>query len=103
VSVFPAIDEITIKSDRVTLIVCETDSGNGLPGDLVKFYEDLDYRNRILFLSGSRNTLESLLENAAELKAIAQSSRKWSLRRFPIMTLNSWQLGIFGTTFSCGS
>ena len=60
VLVFPAVDEITIKSDKVTLIVCEPDSCNGLLGELVKFYDDLDYKNRVLFLSGSRNTLESL-------------------------------------------
>jgi Protein of unknown function (DUF499)/Fn3 associated len=83
VLVFPAVDEIQIKSDRVTLVVCEPDSGSGLPGDLVRFYEDLDYKNRILFLSGSRNTLESLLENAAELKAIASIIGEMEFEKVP--------------------
>ena len=83
VLVFPAVDEISVKSDKVTLIVCEPDSGSGLPGDLVKFYDDLDYKNRVLFLSGARNTLESLLENAAELKAIDSIITEMEFEKVP--------------------
>ena len=43
----------------------------GLSPDLQKFYDDLDYQNRILFLTGQHQTLEHLLERAAELKAIS--------------------------------
>ncbi len=34
------------------------------------FYEDLDYKNRVLFLSGERDTLDSLLDVGKEYKAI---------------------------------
>lgn len=83
VLVFPAVDEINIKSDRVTLIICEPDSSSGLPSDLVKFYDDLDYKNRVLFLAGARNTLESLLENAAELKAIGSIIVEMEFEKVP--------------------
>jgi hypothetical protein len=33
--------------------------------------DDLDYKNRILFLSGARGSLDALLDTAAELKAIS--------------------------------
>src|SRR5215510_8027698 len=66
----PAVDEISIKPERVTLVIAEPYLGSGFHPDLRKFYDDLDYKNRILFLSGARDTLETLLETAAELKAI---------------------------------
>jgi hypothetical protein len=66
----PPVDDIHITPDRVSLVICEPCPGGGLHPDLRKFYEDLDYKNRILFLTGTRNILEALLETAAELKAI---------------------------------
>jgi len=66
----PPVDEISIKPERVTLVIAEPYLGSGFHPDLRKFYDDLDYKNRILFLSGARDTLETLLETAAELKAI---------------------------------
>ncbi|HEY7710783.1 MAG TPA: DUF499 domain-containing protein, partial [Candidatus Entotheonella sp.] len=70
VLVLPPVDEIVITPDRVSLIVCEPPPGGGLHPDLQRFYADLTYPNRILFLSGARGSLETLLETAAELKAI---------------------------------
>lgn len=70
VYVLPALDEIRVNSDKVTLIIYEPHPG-GLHPDLQKFYNDLDYKNRVLFLSGQRQNLESLLEVAKEHKAIS--------------------------------
>ncbi|MEG4445808.1 DUF499 domain-containing protein [Microcoleus sp. AT9_B5] len=67
----PPIDEIKTKGDKVTLVIYEPYGSGGLHPDLQKLYADLDYKNRILFLSGVRGTLEALLETAAELKAIS--------------------------------
>jgi hypothetical protein len=66
----PPVDDIHITPERVSLVICEPCPGGGVHPDLHKFYEDLDYKNRILFLTGTRNILEALLETAAELKAI---------------------------------
>lgn len=66
----PPIDEIQVRQERVTLIICEPQENLGLGPDLKKFYEDLDYKNRILFLSGQSGTLDHLLERSAELKGI---------------------------------
>lgn len=66
----PPIDEIQMSQERVTLIICEPQENAGLGPDLKKFYEDLDYKNRILFLSGQSGTLDHLLERSAELKGI---------------------------------
>ena len=70
VQVFPALDEIVITADKVTLVVCEPHSG-GLNPDLKNFYQDLDYKNRILFLTGERDTMDHLLDVTREYKAIS--------------------------------
>ena len=67
--VMPALDEIKVAADKVILVIYEPYPG-GLHPDLQSFYQNLDYKNRILFLSGQRDNLENLLEVAKEHKAI---------------------------------
>ncbi len=66
----PAIDEITLASDRVTLVISEPHVGQGLNPQLKQFWEQTTYKNRVAFLTGSRNTFDTLLEAAKRLKAI---------------------------------
>lgn len=66
----PAVDEIEIKPDKVTLVICEPHP-QGLHPDLQQLYEQLTYPNRIGFLTGQR-AFDSLLGRAKELKAIHQ-------------------------------
>ena len=66
----PPVDEIEIKPEKVCLIIYEPTQGGALNPDLQKFYENIEYKNRVLFLSGQRGTLEALIEISAEAKAI---------------------------------
>ena len=66
----PAVDEIDVGSERVTLIVAEPHAA-GLHPDLRTLYEQHTYRNRLCFLTGQR-AFDSLLESARELKAVNQ-------------------------------
>ena len=66
----PAVDEIDVHPDRVTLVVSEPHPA-GLHPDLATLYEQLTHRNRVCFLTGQR-AFGSLLERARELKAINQ-------------------------------
>lgn len=71
VEVFPAIDEIEIKQDKIMLILFEPNpSGVGLKKDLKEFYENVKYKNRVMFLTGQRNSMDNLLEVSKQLKAI---------------------------------
>jgi Protein of unknown function (DUF499)/Chitobiase/beta-hexosaminidase C-terminal domain len=72
VQALPAIDEIELSQDRVTLVIAapSADSG-GLSADLRTFFEQTTWRNRVAFLTGGRDTLQSLLENARRMKAIS--------------------------------
>ena len=66
----PAVDEISVSPDRVTLVVAEPHPA-GLHPALTELYEQHTYRNRLCFLTGQR-AFDSLLERARELKAINQ-------------------------------
>lgn len=84
VVVLAPIDEIDIKQDKVTLLIYEPHAGGGLHPDLRRFYEDLDYKNRILFLAGARsNSLEALLETAAQLRAIGHILGEMNAEKVP--------------------
>lgn len=66
----PAIDEIDLSADCVTLVISEPFVGQGLNPQLSRFWEQTAFKNRVAFLTGSRNTFENLVDNAKRLKAI---------------------------------
>ncbi|PYG84914.1 chitobiase/beta-hexosaminidase-like protein [Ruminiclostridium sufflavum DSM 19573] len=71
VLVFPSIEEIELKKDKITLILTEPVVGNtGLHSDVEKFYNDSTMKNRVMFLSGQRVTMDKLIEITKEYKAI---------------------------------
>ncbi|MGH8019004.1 MAG: FN3 associated domain-containing protein, partial [Opitutaceae bacterium] len=70
VAALPALDEIQIDQDAVTLVIFEPHPSGGLHPDLQKFFADAAFKNRVLFLSGDRETMATLLETASELRAI---------------------------------
>ncbi len=82
VRALPPVDEIQVSPDKVTLVLYEPYAG-GLHPDLQKFYDDLDCKNRIAFLSGQRDTLETLLEVAREYKAISYILEEMDKEKVP--------------------
>jgi hypothetical protein len=66
----PSLDEIALVQDRITLVISEPYVGQGLNPQLVQFYSQTTFKNRIAILTGSRNTFDSLIESAKRLKAI---------------------------------
>lgn len=83
VRALPPVDEIEIKSDKVALVISEPFPGGGLHPDLQKFYADLTFKNRVLFLSGQRDLKDTLIDTAAELKAITQIVGEMEAERVP--------------------
>lgn len=71
VLVFPAIDQIKLEDDKIHLILFEpNNTGSGLNPYLLRLYEDTQYKNRVVFLTGDRNTMDNLIRRAKEYKAI---------------------------------
>jgi hypothetical protein len=66
----PAVDEINLFVDKVTLVISEPHPGQPLNPELRKYWDQATYKNRVACLTGSRNTFENLLESAKRLKAI---------------------------------
>lgn len=59
VQVFPAIDEITLTDEKVLLVLFEPyTKENALHPSLQAFYDDNRYKNRMMFLSGQRSTMD---------------------------------------------
>lgn len=80
----PAIDEISIGPEKVTLIIAEPREGGGLSPELQAFFDQHDYKNRILFLTGQRDSLDRLLEIASELKAIRRIIDEMESEKVPV-------------------
>lgn len=71
VLVFPSIEEIELKKNKVSLILTEPNvNSKGLHKDLVKFYEDAPYKNRVMFLTGQRVAMDNLIDITKSYKAI---------------------------------
>lgn len=75
VQVLPAIDEIKLDTNKITLVIFEPYPGNGLHPDLVEFYKNISETNRVMFLSGQRDLMEKLYINSKKLKAIQEIVR----------------------------
>lgn len=71
VLVFPGTDEINLKQERITLVLFEPNTkGAGLQKDLKEFYDNEKYKNRVMFLTGQRNSMDILFDIAKSYKAI---------------------------------
>ncbi|MCX6131766.1 MAG: DUF499 domain-containing protein, partial [Proteobacteria bacterium] len=70
IHILPSIDEIEVKQDKVSLIVFEPCRESTLHPDLKKFWDDCQFKNRVLFLTGSADTMANVYNMAAELRAI---------------------------------
>ena len=68
VQALPAVDEIDITQDK-TILVIFNPYPSGLHPDLLKLHDNVDFKNRICFLTGQRS-FDALLNAAKELKAI---------------------------------
>lgn len=70
--VLPAVDEINLDTNKISLVIFEPYASAGLHPDLQKFYDSISQKNRVMFLSGQRNVMEKLYSNSKKLKAIQQ-------------------------------
>lgn len=70
--VLPAVDEIDLDQNKISLVIFEPYPGSGLHPDLKKFHDSISLKNRVMFLSGQRNMMEKLYLNSKKYKAIDQ-------------------------------
>lgn len=83
-SVFPAIDQIKLDAEKIHLVLFEPNlTGAGLNPDLIRLYEDSQYKNRVMFMTGDRNTMDNLIRIAKEYKAIQSIIKSMRDERVP--------------------
>ncbi|MBX7059766.1 MAG: DUF499 domain-containing protein [Leptospirales bacterium] len=70
VAVLQPLDSIQLNVDKVVLLVQKPNPGVLDPA-IASFYDEQVYKNRVLFLSGDRAGMDSLIKTAKELKAVA--------------------------------
>ena len=70
--VLPAVDEIDLDQNKISLVIFEPYPGSELHPELKKFHDNISLKNRVMFLSGQRNMMEKLYSNSKKLKAIQQ-------------------------------
>ncbi|WP_373486127.1 DUF499 domain-containing protein [Acetobacterium malicum] len=70
--ILPAIDEIDLDQNKISLVIFEPYPGSELHPELKKFHDNISLKNRVMFLSGQRNMMEKLYINSKKLKAIEQ-------------------------------
>ena len=74
VAILPGVDEVNIEADKITLVITEPttepNAGSRLSPDWDKFANDIEYKNRVIFLTGSHDTLGRVVEQAAQHKAV---------------------------------
>lgn len=74
VEILPGIDEVNIEADKITLVITEPttepNATSRLSPEWHRFADDIEYKNRVVFLTGSHDTLGRVIEQAAQRKAI---------------------------------
>ncbi|MES1976706.1 MAG: DUF499 domain-containing protein [Pseudomonadota bacterium] len=73
VSVLPPPDEVQVEQDKTTLVVVRPGSqANQLPisGDWQAWWTQQQYKNRVFFLTGSRDTFQKVLDSARQKNAL---------------------------------
>lgn len=75
INLLPAIDEVNIEADHISLIIVEptakASSTTRLNKDWDKFAHDIEYKNRVIFLTGTyENILDRVIEQASQYRAI---------------------------------
>jgi hypothetical protein len=73
VAVLPPPDEVQVDQDRTTLVIVRPGGqANGLPisSDWQAWWGQQQYKNRVLFLSGSRDTYQKVIDGARQTRAL---------------------------------
>ena len=72
-AILPPPDEVQVDQDRTTLVIVRPGGqANQLPisSDWQAWWEQQQYKNRVLFLSGSRDTFQKVIDGARQTRAL---------------------------------
>ncbi len=73
IKVLPPLDEVQVEQEKTTLILVRPgQQANQLPisSDWQEWWSQQQYKNRVLFLTGSRDTFQKVLDSARQTRAL---------------------------------
>ena len=68
--IMPSADEVELEQEKTILIIAKPTTNDDLDHNWKEFFNATTYKNRVLYLTGRQETLNRVLENAAQYKAI---------------------------------
>ncbi len=86
VAVLPPPDEVQVDQERTTLVIVRPGGqANGLPisSDWQAWWDQQQYKNRVLFLSGSRDTYQKVIDGARQTRALQSIEEDLKADRTP--------------------
>jgi hypothetical protein len=73
IKVLPPLDEVQVEQEKTTLVIVRPGGqANELPisADWQEWWKQQQYKNRVLFLTGSRDTFQKVLDSARQTRAL---------------------------------
>lgn len=86
VKVLPPLDQVQMDQDKTTLVIVRPGGqANSLPisGDWQAWWEQQPFKNRVLFLTGSRDTFQKVLDAARQTRALQSIEDELRAERVP--------------------
>ena len=87
VKVLPPPDEVQVEQERTTLVVVRPGmQANQLPisADWQAWWEQQQYKNRVLFLTGSRDTFQKVIDAARQTRALQSIEDELNQEKTPV-------------------
>jgi len=81
--VLPAVDEINEDKSRITLVIYQPYQAGGLHPDLMEKYNNTRFKNRLLFLTGDHQSMDTIYENAKSIRAAEEVKQEMLAEKVP--------------------
>ena len=73
VEALPNITDLSIAKDKTTLVILRPQQREALPGDVLQFWQDETYKNRLLFLTGIQGGFNRVQDHIRSLMATEEA------------------------------
>lgn len=76
------LDQVRLEAERTALVIYEPHPG-GMHPDIQQFFNEQVFKNRVLFLSGDRASMDALVRSAREVLAIEEILKEFTGEKLP--------------------
>lgn len=83
ISVLEPVDEVPLERDKVSLVIYQPHAGGELHPDLQRLYDNHEFKNRLLFLTGDKLGIDTVYERARYLAAAEEVLKEFRSEQIP--------------------